>query len=85
MCSVARLMDLAKHHLALCDKTKMQSSAKICYDEASAMFWNLWMADGNKEIPKHAIPLVIKSLAYSIGKFHPDYRLANKICENLKA
>jgi hypothetical protein len=59
------IVALARQHV---EKAEMLSSAKLCLTDAE-----MWLARGDYA---NARVRALKSLAYSIGVLHPDYRKA---------
>jgi hypothetical protein len=57
-----KIINLAAKHA---HKAEMRSSAELCLEDAVRAF-----ADDPKMAERHAL----KSLKYSVGAFHPDYR-----------
>lgn len=63
--TVQEVVDLAKRHLG---EGEMASSAKLCYDDAVRL-----LAKGKEEF---AYQRALRSLSYSVGVFHADYKRA---------
>lgn len=59
------IISLAKYYIQAVPECLMLSSAELCYHDAISLF--------EKENYKDAGVRALKSLAYTIGKSHPDY------------
>ena len=62
--TTAQIVEAARHHVFAYGR-KPNPSAIVCYNDAQAL-----MAAGNYTDAKAR---ALKSLAYSVGVFHPDY------------
>ena len=71
---IASVLDIVKANLG---KGSMQSSAEVCYKRACEIMWPAW--DGRKADVDNAVEWALKSLSYSVGVFHADYRLAQEV------
>ena len=60
-----QVLILARKHLG----GEMESSARLCLSDAVTLY-----AEGKLDYAKAR---ALKSLAYSVGVFHPDYRKAS--------
>jgi hypothetical protein len=76
---VARIMDMAKSHLD--NGAEMASSATLDYKEACNKMWDVWGKYNQTEALDKAIYWALKSLSYSVGKFHQDYQLAESLAQ----
>jgi hypothetical protein len=71
---IGEVLDLAKNHASEGD---MASSAKSCYKTACEIMSPAWH-NKNADITG-ADYYALRSLGYSVGMFHPDYKLAKTI------
>jgi hypothetical protein len=76
---VASIMDIAKSHLD--NGAEMASSAKSCYIDACNIMFGKWGKYTDKDAPDKAIYWALRSLSYSVGKFHKDYALAESLAK----
>ncbi len=77
--NIAAIMDLAKRHID--DPAEMQSSAKLCYDQACVIMRFAW--NDQYVSTKGAAERALRSLRYSVGVFDEDYKLAEMIMGRL--
>jgi hypothetical protein len=73
-CLIGEVLDLAKLHIS---EGEMASSAKSCYETACNIMAPAW---NNDRIDiTGADRNALRSLSYSVGVFHFDYKLAEEI------
>ena len=63
---IEKVIAIARKHLG---KGEMESSARLCFERAISLYEEKWFF--------YAHILAVKSIAYSVGKLHPDYKKAN--------
>jgi hypothetical protein len=73
-CLIGDVLDLAKRHVS---EGEMASSAEVCYKTACNIMAPAW--NNNRADILGADRNALRSLRYSVGVFHPDYKLAEKI------
>ena len=71
---IESVLDLAKANLG---KGIMKNSADVCYKRACEIMWPAW--DGKKADIDAVIYNALRSLSYSVGVFHADYKLAQDV------
>lgn len=62
--NTSKVIQLARNHIG----GSMESSARLCLRDAVSLYGNGMIDDAKNR--------AIKSLAYSVGIFHPDYKKA---------
>ena len=77
--TVARIMDITKSHLD--NGAAMATSATSSYMDACNTMRDVWGKYTKADALDIAIYWALRSLSYSIGKFHKDYQLAESLAQ----